>query len=125
MKTQFSHVNVYSNDLDKSVRFYEEALGFKVLRTKKVVGREMTLVFMGADDDVERIELMNTPQYIAGTGSELNHLAICVDDMEEARALHEKMGCIQMVNEKAGLYYIADPDGNWIEILPPARWING
>ena len=28
------------------------------------------------------------------------------------------MGCIVFENHAMGLYFIADPDGQWIEILP-------
>ena len=34
------------------------------------------------------------------------------------RALHEEMGCIVRENPRMGLYFITDPDGQWIEILP-------
>ena len=47
------------------------------------------------------------------------HLAFRVDDYEAAHAKHEKMGCICFENTKMGLYFIEDPDGYWLEILPP------
>ena len=51
-------------------------------------------------------------------GGRDSHLAFTVDDYEAARALHEEMGCICHVNEAMGLYFIEDPDGCWLEILP-------
>ena len=36
-----------------------------------------------------------------------------------AKAKHEAMGCICYVNEEMGIYFIEDPDGYWIEIIPP------
>ena len=45
------------------------------------------------------------------------HLAFSVDDYEGAHKLHEEMGCICFENKAMGLYFIADPDGYWIEIL--------
>ena len=38
--------------------------------------------------------------------------------MEEARKLHDEMGCVVQDNPAMGLYFIEDPDGCWIEILP-------
>ncbi len=38
--------------------------------------------------------------------------------MEAARKLHEDMGCIVFDNPRMGIYFIADPDGSWIEIIP-------
>ena len=46
------------------------------------------------------------------------HIAFVVDDFEAAHALHKRMGCIQYENEEMGLYFILDPDGQRIEILP-------
>ena len=47
--------------------------------------------------------------------------AIEVDDYDAYHALHEEMGCIVKENPRMGLYFIADPDGCWIEILPEDR----
>lgn len=38
--------------------------------------------------------------------------------MEKAHALHEKLGCICYENLAMGIYFISDPDGYWIEIIP-------
>ena len=40
------------------------------------------------------------------------------DDMAAAHAKHEKMGCICFENPAMGIYFIEDPDGYWIEIIP-------
>ena len=46
------------------------------------------------------------------------HLAFTVDDYAAAHALHKEMGCICFENEAMGIYFISDPDGYWIEIVP-------
>ena len=46
------------------------------------------------------------------------HLAFYVDDMEAAHKKHEEMGCICYENPAMGIYFIADPDGYWLEIVP-------
>ena len=38
--------------------------------------------------------------------------------LEAAKEKHEKMGCICFVNEKMGIYFIEDPDGYWLEVIP-------
>ena len=46
------------------------------------------------------------------------HLAFETDDFEAAHALHREMGCICFENEARGIYFIEDPDGYWLEVLP-------
>ena len=45
-----------------------------------------------------------------------------VDDYEKAHELHEKMGCICYENKEMGIYFINDPDGNWMEVIPKGRF---
>lgn len=53
-------------------------------------------------------------------GGQDTHIAFAVDDFDAFHELHEKMGCIirENPNPRMGLYFIADPDGQWIEIIP-------
>ncbi len=51
-------------------------------------------------------------------GEEEFNLAFRTDDYEAAHKLHEEMGCICFENHAMGLYFIQDPDGYWLEILP-------
>ena len=46
------------------------------------------------------------------------HLAVTTDDYDAAHAKHQAMGCICYENPAMGIYFINDPDGYWIEILP-------
>ncbi|MEG0685625.1 MAG: lactoylglutathione lyase, partial [Coprobacillus sp.] len=46
------------------------------------------------------------------------HLALRVDDFEKSYELHKEMNCICYENKEMGIYFIADPDNYWIEILP-------
>jgi len=41
-----------------------------------------------------------------------------VDDFEAAHKKHEEMGCICFENPKMGIYFIEDPDGYWLEVIP-------
>lgn len=51
------------------------------------------------------------------------HLAITASDMKAAHDLHEKMGCICFENPAMGIYFIEDPDGYWIEIVPDGSYM--
>ncbi|MGN0469102.1 MAG: lactoylglutathione lyase, partial [Acutalibacteraceae bacterium] len=46
------------------------------------------------------------------------HLAFKADDFDAAHKKHEEMGCICFENAQMGIYFIADPDGYWLEIVP-------
>ena len=46
------------------------------------------------------------------------HLAMTVDHFEEAHRTHQEMGIICFENPGMGIYFIEDPDGYWIEIVP-------
>ena len=115
---QFNHFNFNVLDLNRSLAFYQEALGLHPVRT--VDTDDFTLVFLGDGSGTFSLELT----YIKGRteaydiGEAEYHLALTSDDMAEARKLHEKMGCIAFVNESMGIYFITDPDGYWIEIIP-------
>ena len=107
-------------DLEKSIAFYEKALGMSVIRRVGPEDGSWTNVFMGDDASGFQLELTwnrgRTEPY--DNGGRDSHLAFTVDDYEAARAVHEEMGCICHVNEAMGLYFIEDPDGCWLEILP-------
>lgn len=107
-------------DLEKSIAFYEKALGMTEIRRMGPEDGSWTNVFMGNATSGFQLELTwnrgRTEPY--DNGGRDSHLAFTVDDYEAARALHEEMGCICHVNEAMGLYFIEDPDGCWLEILP-------
>ena len=107
-------------DLEKSIAFYEKALGMTEIRRMGPEDGSWTNVFMGNATSGFQLELTwnrgRTEPY--DNGGRDSHLAFTVDDYEAARALHEEMGCICHVNETMGLYFIEDPDGCWLEILP-------
>ncbi len=118
MDVRFNHFNFNVLDLEKSIAFYKEALGFAPVRTKE--GEGFTLVFMGDGESDFQLELTylhdRTEPYDLGECE--FHLAVSAPDMQEAHDRHEKMGCICFENPAMGIYFIADPDGYWIEVIP-------
>ena len=120
MTARFVHRCTHGLDLERTVAFYERALGFHVVRTSGPEDGSWSNTFMENDDSPFQLELTwnrgRTEPYDNGGMDTL--IAFCGDDIEAAHALHERMGCIQMENPKMGLYFITDPDGQRIEILP-------
>ena len=120
MKFKFNHFNFNVLDLQKSMNFYKEALGLKEVRRKEAKDGSFILVYMGDGETDFSLELTwmrdRTEAYDLG---ELEyHLAMKVDNYDEAYKKHKEMDCIEYVNESMGIYFITDPDGYWIEIVP-------
>ncbi|MBO5727967.1 MAG: VOC family protein [Oscillospiraceae bacterium] len=120
MKFTFAHNNFNVRDLDKSLAFYQKALGLTEVRRKQAEDGSFTLVFLGDGGTAHQLELTWLRDWDRpyNLGDNEIHLAFRVDDMDAAHALHEQMGCICFENEKMGIYFISDPDGYWIEIIP-------
>lgn len=120
---RFEHFNFNVLDLDKSLKFYEEALGLKPVREKVAEDGSFKLVYLGDGETGFQLELTwlrdRTEPYNLGECE--YHLALNTDKYEEAFKKHTEMGVVSFVNEKMGIYFITDPDGYWIEILPEKR----
>lgn len=120
MHAQAIHRCIHVLDLEKSVAFYRQALGLEVVDRMGPDDGSWENVFLGNEASGFQIELTwnrgRVEPYV--NGGRDTHLAYAVDDMDAARALHDEMGCVCFVNERMGLYFIEDPDGCWLEILP-------
>ena len=120
MKFRMIHENFNVIDLERSLAFYDKALGLKEKRRK--VGKNDAFIIVYLDNEYSDFELELT--WLAdhpepyNLGDEEFHLAFKVDDYEAAHALHEEMGCIAFENHDMGIYFIQDPDGYWLEIIP-------
>ena len=117
----FNHFNFNVLDLERSLKFYDEALGLKPVREKLAKDGSFRLVYLGDGVTGFQLELTylvdRTEPYDLGECE--FHLAMETPDMEAAHARHEAMGCICFENPSMGIYFIEDPDGYWIEIIPP------
>ena len=120
MKFTFNHNNINVFDLEKSVAFYKENLGLKEVRRKEASDGSFILVFMDDGITGHRLELtwLRDWEKPYNLGENEFHLAFRVDDYEKAHAFHKEQGVICYENEKMGIYFILDPDGYWIEIIP-------
>lgn len=116
----FAHNNLNVKNLDESLAFYEKALGLAETRRKEASDGSFTLSFLSDGKTAHLLELTwlrDHPQPYDLGENEI-HLAFRTDDMDAAHALHAEMGCICYENEKMGIYFIEDPDGYWLEIIP-------
>ena len=123
MRFRMVHENYNVVDLEKSLAFYEKALGLKEVRRKNAADGSFIIVYIAneyADFELELTWLRDHPQKY-DIGEEEFHLAFKVDDYEAAHRLHEEMGCICFENHKLGIYFIMDPDGYWLEVIPERR----
>ena len=116
----FAHVNFNVLDLEKSLAFYREALGLTPVRTKQAEDGAFTLVYLGDGKSLFTLELTwlrdRKEPYDLGEGE--FHLAFSVPDLAAAHAKHAAMGCICFENTAMGIYFIEDPDGYWLEVVP-------
>lgn len=120
MNFKFCHNNFNVLNLEKSIEFYEKALGLKEVRRKEAEDGSFILVYLGDGESDYTLELTWLRDWDRpyNLGDNEFHLALRVDDFDKAHKLHKDMGCICFENEAMGIYFIADPDNYWIEILP-------
>ena len=118
MECTFAHNNFNVLDLEKSLAFYKEALGLAEVRRKEKP--EFTLVFLGDGKTPHTLELtwLKDRKTLYNLGENEFHLAFRVAEFDQAYELHKKMGCICYENKAMGIYFISDPDGYWLEIVP-------
>lgn len=121
MQFKMVHENYNVSNLEDSIAFYEKALGLHEKRRKD--GSGFTIVYMGNsqnDFELELTCLAEHPQKYDLGECEF-HLAFRTEDFEAAHRLHQEMGCICFENPSMGIYFIQDPDGYWLEIVPARK----
>ena len=123
MTFSFAHNNFNVRDLQRSLDFYREALGLSEVRRKAAEDGSFQLSFLSDGHTPHQLELTWLRDWDRpyNLGDNEFHLAFTVDDMDAAHALHQEMGCICYENEAMGIYFISDPDGYWIEIVPAKK----
>jgi lactoylglutathione lyase len=123
MKFKMVHENYNVFDLEKSLKFYEEALGLTEKRRITAKDGSFIIVYVGNDTTDFLLELtwLRDRDKPYDLGDCEFHLAFRTDAFEEAHELHKKMGCICYENEQMGIYFIEDPDGYWLEIVPERK----
>jgi lactoylglutathione lyase len=118
---RFDHYNFNVLDIEKSISFYGQALGLKEARRKTADDGSFILVYLTDGKTGFSLELTWLRDHPApyDLGECEFHLCLRVaGDYDEIRRYHKAMGCVCFENAEMGLYFIEDPDGYWIEILP-------
>ena len=117
---KFAHFNFNVLDLDRSLAFYDKALGLKEARRIQGPEDAFTIVYLtdGSTDFLLELTWLAGRAEPYALGECEFHLALSVPDLEAARARHAEMGCICFENPEMGIYFIEDPDGYWIELVP-------
>ena len=120
MKFRMYHENYNVFDLKRSLEFYEKALGLTEQRRKEAADGSFVIVYVGNDQTDLQLELtwLRDRKEPYNLGDEEFHLAFETDDYEAAHKLHSEMGCICFENKDMGIYFIQDPYGYWLEIVP-------
>ena len=118
MSYRFNHFNFNVLDLERSVRFYEEALGLHEVRRSEYP--DCTYLFLGDGETFFTLELTylkkRTKPYDLGERN-FHHLALTTPDYKASFKKHAAMGCVVEGDENTSEYIISDPDGYLIEIL--------
>lgn len=121
IKAKFDHFNFNVTDLERSISFYNKALGF--VESHRINSNDGSFIIVYLKDNqsdflLELTWMRDHPQAYDLGECEF-HLCVRVPgDYDAVRAFHKEMGVVCNENHDMGLYFIEDPDGYWIEILP-------
>lgn len=118
MQFTFRHTNFNVLDLQRSMEFYKEALGLTEVR--RIEKPDFTIVYLGDGVSDFQLELtwLKDRKEPYNLGENEFHTAFSVKDMDAALAKHKEMGCVVYENPAMGIYFITDPDGYWLEVVP-------
>ena len=120
MKFKMCHENYNVLDLGRSMEFYEKALGLKEVRRIEAEDGSFIIVYVGNEttDFVLELTWIRDRKEPYNLGDMEFHSAFETDVYEAALALHKEMDCVCFINEEMGIYFIQDPDGYWLEVVP-------
>ena len=120
------HTMLRVGDLERSIRFYSEVLGMRLLRRRDVPDGKFTLAFLGYRDESEAAAIELTYNWGVDRyelGDAYGHIAIAVEDARAACDEIRRRG--GLVTREAGpmkhggtvIAFVQDPDGYKIELI--------
>lgn len=120
MNFHFIHYNFNVLNLEKSIKFYNDALNLQEVRRITAEDGSYIIVYLGDGETSFQLELtwLRDWKEPYNLGDNEMHLAFRVDDYDAAYAKHKAMNCVCYENPAMGIYFINDPDGYWLEIVP-------
>lgn len=121
IKANFDHFNFNVTDLERSISFYNKALGF--VESHRINSNDGSFIIVYLKDNqsdflLELTWMRDHPQAYDLGECEFHLCVRVLGDYDAVRAFHKEMGVVCYENHDMGLYFIEDPDGYWIEILP-------
>ncbi len=98
------HIGIAVKDLTESLKFYTEVLGLNCLDTEIVEEQKVKVAFLPVgDSEIELLESTSEDgpiaRHIAKNGEGIQHIALRVDNIEEAIAYMKEKG-MRMIDEK-------------------------
>lgn len=120
MNFLINHFNINVTNLEKSIEFYKKYLDLKVCKELVDPNGEYHIVYLSDKNNIVVIELTWIKSKIGkyNLGDNEFHIAFTTNDYELAYKKHKESGIIVFENRDMGVYFIVDPDGYWLEILP-------
>ncbi len=120
MNFKLAHSNINVFDLEKSLAFYADALDMHEVRRINAPDGSFIIVYISDGKSDYQLELtwLRDKKEPYNLGDNEIHIAFVTDDFDAAHEKHEKMGCICFENPTMGIYFINDPDGYWLEVIP-------
>ena len=120
MQFKMVHNNINIFDLEKSLEFYDKALGLKETSRKVAKNGEFIIVFLSDNQSEHKLELtwLRDKKEPYNLGENEIHLAFVTKEFDEALKFHKENNWVCYENTAMGIYFISDPDGYWLEIIP-------
>ena len=102
--TVIDHIGIAVKSIDESLKFWEDTLGIKCHGVKEVAEQKVKTAFLPVEDtEIELLEGTSeespVAKFIAAKGEGIHHLAIRVDNLEEALAELKAKG-VRLIDEK-------------------------
>ena len=127
VKARFSYTGIGVRDLDRSIEFYTEKLGMKLLGRYKIKESNGEIADLKSPGSEQLLELNWYPERKEyKNGDEVDHLAFDVEDVDSVVAELRSQG-VEVAMEpfdegqRSRLAFIKDPDGIWIELQSPRK----
>ena len=123
MTKKMLHTCIRVQDLEKSVKFYEEIIGLKEVERRDYPEFKFTLVYLAFEEGSYELELTyNYASEPYDLGNGYGHIAIGVDDLEKTREKYKtkvaEVTDIKGLSDKAASYFfVFDPDGYKTEVI--------
>jgi lactoylglutathione lyase len=121
INAKFDHYNYNVLNLEKSLTFYDKALGLKIDHQLKAADESYIITYLtdAASSFFLELTWLKVWKNPYELGDNEQHLCVRVEgDYEKIHRYHKENGWVCHENHQMGLYFIEDPDGYWIEILP-------